>query len=116
MLVSVPSILKIGKDERLAGSLELTERGLELLLGELPHFGEEQHDKEVALPNGLVVLVLQPGLGDGVEKILPHDELEENAFIDPVLVLAIDEDLEFLAVVAQLGGGSEKQLFPDHPG
>jgi hypothetical protein len=55
-------ILEIGEDEGLARGPELPKGGLELLLGVLPHLGKEQHNEEVALADGLIVLVLKPGL------------------------------------------------------
>ena len=52
-------IFKIGEDARLAGRLKLSQRSLKLFRGIFPHFGAEQHHKNIAAANGLVVLLLQ---------------------------------------------------------
>ena len=78
-------LTRIGEDERLGGGLELAEGGLEFLGGVLTDLGKEQHDKEIAFPNRLVVLLLQPGFRDGIEKVFPLNEFEKDAFFDPLL-------------------------------
>jgi hypothetical protein len=110
--VGVPSadfrILEIGEDEGLVGGLELLEGVFELFLGVLADFGPEQHHEDVALCNGLVVLVLQARLRHGVEEVLPDHGFQEHAFADPFLVLATDEDFELVPVLFQFGGGGEE--------
>jgi len=100
--------LKYVKTKWLVCGFELLEGGLELFLRVLTDFGKEQHHEDVGFSDGLVVLVLQPSLRDSVEKVFPHDELEKDALADPILVLAIDEDLELLPVLFQFRGGGEK--------
>ena len=72
---------------------------LKLLLRVLANFGMEQHHEDIAFSNGLVVLVLQPSIRNGVEKVFPHDEFDKDALRKPILVLAIDEDFKFLPVL-----------------
>ncbi|MBK8580099.1 MAG: hypothetical protein IPN78_18415 [Candidatus Accumulibacter sp.] len=55
-----------------------------------------------------LVLVLQPRRRNGVEKIRPEHEFEKDALLDPVLVLAIDEDLELVAVLLEFRGRGEE--------
>jgi hypothetical protein len=50
---------------------------------------------------------LQPGLGYRIEKIFPDDEIKKNALVDPILVFAIDENLELLPIFFQFGGRSD---------
>ncbi|EXI72130.1 MAG: hypothetical protein AW07_03275 [Candidatus Accumulibacter sp. SK-11] len=90
---------EVGEDERLAGRLELTNRGLELFLGVTADLGEEEHDEDVAGANRSVVLVLQASRRECVEEVLPEDQFEEDALADPGLVLAVDEKLELTPVV-----------------
>lgn len=76
----------------------MSEGGCKFFRSVLAHLGLEQHDNDVAIANNLVVLVPQPGLRQRVEKILPHDEFEEDTFVYPFLVLAVDGDLELISV------------------
>lgn len=101
-------IFEIGKDKRLVGGLELPEGRLELFFGVFPDLGAKQHYEQVTVPNGLVVLVLQPGLGNRVEKIFPEVEVKKNTLISPILVLAIDEDLKLFPILFQFQGGGQK--------
>lgn len=81
---------------------------------EFSHFGGNQHDENVAGADGLVVLVLQPGGREGVEKILPDDQLEEDAPVLPQLVAAVDKDLKFSAFVFSLGRRGPEYLYRSH--
>ena len=60
------------------------------------------------------VLVLQTSLRNGVEKVFPDNQLEKHALIDPLLVFAVDQDLELLPLLFQLEGGSQKNAPRNH--
>src|SRR5262249_37383991 len=87
---------------------------LELFLGVLTDLRAEEHDEDIALANCLVVLVLQASLRHRVEEVIPHNEFEEAAQRNPILVLATDKDLKLLPILFQFRGRSQKQLFRNH--
>ena len=111
---AVLRILEVREDEGLVGGLELANGGLEFLFGKAAHLGVEQHHEDVAAANLLVVFVLQARVRQRVEKVFPHDEVEINALIDPLLVLATDQDFEVLAVFLQFGGGGQEYFVLHH--
>jgi hypothetical protein len=95
--------LEIGVDARPPGLLKLSDGGLELFLRIAADFAPEEHHKNIALPYGTVVLVLQPRRHQRVKKILPDDHFEKDASFCPDVVLLTNEQAEPFAVVGQFG-------------
>ena len=83
-------------------------RDIELFLGELAGLGEEQGDEDFAVADSLVVFVLQAGFRHGIEKVFPANDLEIEARFRELVVPLAEIEFEFVPVVAELGGGCEK--------
>ena len=94
-----PAILPAGEDTWFIRVFKLSESGSKFFFVVFPHFRKKQHHKDIALPDGFVVLVLQTDLRKGIEKVLPNHQFEKYLFIDPFFVFAADENFEFFAVV-----------------
>ena len=67
-------VAKISIEMGPGAALEVGERGFELLQGVAPNLGEEEHDKDVAVLDRLVVFLLEAFLRHRVDEVLPDDQ------------------------------------------